>query len=557
MGKQTSGLDVKYCHGLKWTGSAVLPGRLKAWHNDHSMNRNTPESGGCRRRASITAGGSALRPSLEKHTGKRWLWAGMAVLLLAGHAHAVPDEPPAGEAVNSGMAGLMAPRTPEDFMVNEIESLQRILDSAEAALSKGILEAVQDTAPDIALQRFGKDLEMDRELLNTPEKTVLGHAIEMLQEKIEASQKNFKEKIRNSATVKAGYAELLTQNEALAVRLNELKARFDSLGERVKTAAIRAEELQMLYIEVRNFKGEEEARALMLKEADTRGGTGEAAPAQPPVKVDPLAGASKSDPFKNSLGMSFVPIPGTEVLFCIHETRSRDFAAFIADADRGYSMSGSNSDSWKNYKFQGVAVSRGAGEKAEQSAHPVSHVSWLDAVAFCQWLSKKEGNRYRLPTDREWSVAVGIPQEPPGAPKDLNSKITDVYPWRGRLSAAAVSGNYADTATSAKFGTNGVIKGYTDGFVTTAPVMAKKFPPNPLGLFDMGGNVWEWVTNCYDGMDPQGDDSDLKKHRTLRGGSWHFNDAGYLLSSTRLSEAPGLRSGLIGFRVVLMGGPNP
>jgi len=272
--------------------------------------------------------------------------------------------------------------------------------------------------------------------------------------------------------------------------------------------------------------------------------------------VDPRQPGQTEDPgataFTNSLGMKFVPVPGTEVLFCIHETRSRDFAAFMADRNRGYTMSGDDAEDWRTYEYKKVPVGRGAGEQAEQSNHPVANVSWLDAMAFCDWLSKKEGKIYRLPTDREWSVAVGIPQEGNGTPQALDSKIADVYPWGGSFVAASIQGNYADAAAEAKgTGVLGYINGYRDGFATTAPVMS--FAANEFGLYDMGGNLWEWCTGCYDGTDPAGKDRTLTDNRVVRGGSWFINDSAILLSSFRFFDPPSDRLDDSGFRVVVVG----
>jgi formylglycine-generating enzyme required for sulfatase activity len=264
-----------------------------------------------------------------------------------------------------------------------------------------------------------------------------------------------------------------------------------------------------------------------------------------------LGRASKSAPFTNSLGMKFVPVPGTEVLFCIHETRSRDYAAFMADRNRGYTMSGDSAANWRTGEVKQVPVGRGVGERAEQSNHPVASVSWLDAVAFCDWLSKKEGKTYRLPTDREWSVAVGIPQEGDGTPNALDSKIADVYPWGGSFVAAWIQGNYADAAAEAKGTAFGFIEGYRDGFATTAPVMS--FPANVLGLYDMGGNLFEWCAGCYNGTDAAGKDRSLSDSRVVRGGSWFHSDSAKLLSSYRNYVLPSLRFGNGGFRVVVVG----
>jgi len=116
------------------------------------------------------------------------------------------------------------------------------------------------------------------------------------------------------------------------------------------------------------------------------------APGAPPKPAN--VQATREQPFTNSLGMKFVPVPGTRMLMCIHETRRADYATYAAlhpEADA----------SWKKVIFDGQPV-------AMQDDEPVVNVSWDDAQAFCRWLSQKEGRRYRLPTDREWSIAVGI-----------------------------------------------------------------------------------------------------------------------------------------------------
>ena len=269
-----------------------------------------------------------------------------------------------------------------------------------------------------------------------------------------------------------------------------------------------------------------------------------------PSRAVPVPEAN-SKGFTNTLGMKFVPVPGTTVQFCIHETRSKDFAAFIADRNRGYTMNGSDADEWRELKFREVPVGRGAGETAEQSNHPVANVLWLDAVAFCEWLSKKEGKTYRLPTDAEWSLAVGL-REGAGTPEKLDGGVKDEYPWGGKFVASGISGNYADTTSSAKFGKDRTfIAGYRDGFATTAPVMS--FTANQHGLYDLGGNLWEWVAGCYDGADPGGKNKTLTSSRALRGGSWGDHVPAVLLSSRRIINDPRLRISFVGFRCVVVG----
>ncbi len=134
----------------------------------------------------------------------------------------------------------------------------------------------------------------------------------------------------------------------------------------------------------------------------------------------------------NSLGMRFVPIPETTVSFSIWETRVQDFQAFVRatryDATRGvYSIKntswGRNGNTWINTAFP------------QTPSHPVCSVSWVDAKAFCAWLSKKERaegritarQSYRLPHEQEWDKAVG------------NTK----YPWGNEWPPPREAGNYA------------------------------------------------------------------------------------------------------------------
>jgi formylglycine-generating enzyme required for sulfatase activity len=85
-----------------------------------------------------------------------------------------------------------------------------------------------------------------------------------------------------------------------------------------------------------------------------------------------------------------------------------------------------------------------------------------------------------------------------------------------------------------------MIEGYDDGIATTSPVGSYK--ANPLGIYDLSGNVWEWCEDFYDGQ---------SGNHVLRGGCWFFNESRYLLSSYRYCYPAGDRRDLIGFRCVL------
>jgi hypothetical protein len=240
-----------------------------------------------------------------------------------------------------------------------------------------------------------------------------------------------------------------------------------------------------------------------------------------PPKTEPKAVAKiPADAFVNTLGMPFVPVKGTEVAFCIWETRVKDYAAYAA-ANAGVD------GSWKSPGF------------SQTDTHPVVDVSWEDAQAFCEWLTKKEmaagkikaGQKYRLPTDAEWSVAVGLEQEKGGTPEEKDEGIKDVYPWGKEWPPPKGAGNYYKSLK-------------VDNFEYTSPVGS--FAANKLGLHDMGGNVWEW---CEDWYDPA-----AKADRVLRGASWEDRRPDRLLSSDRGGGTPGYRILYFGFRCVLVGG---
>jgi formylglycine-generating enzyme required for sulfatase activity len=200
--------------------------------------------------------------------------------------------------------------------------------------------------------------------------------------------------------------------------------------------------------------------------------------------------ATKDKPFTNTLGMKFVPVPGTKVLMCIHETRRQDYRVY-ADTVPGTDAT------WKAPVVDGKPLVQG-------EDHPVVHVSWDDATAFCQWLGKKEWLTYRLPTEHEWNLAVAIGVENPReiSPEELTQKITDIYPWPTPFLPVSIKQDGADRQrlrdeykqehfkAQAEGIKHGNYRGSEDGYEGTAPVMS--FLPNHLGIHDLGGNVWEW-----------------------------------------------------------------
>ncbi len=257
-------------------------------------------------------------------------------------------------------------------------------------------------------------------------------------------------------------------------------------------------------------------------------------PSPEELAVKAFQGATKEQPWENTLGMRFVPVAGTEVLFSVWDTRLQDFQAFVQAT--GYDATeGMYSLDYLGWKHRG----------------PVVGISWDDAQAFCKWLTEKEhttgrlpGDKfYRLPTDAEWSTAVGLPTENGATPKDKGGKMEEVYPWGKQWPPPRGAGNYF--GEEANIGSEGRgIKSYNDGFLRTSPVGS--FSANRYGLYDMGGNVWQWCDDWYDKN---------QQTRVLRGGSWDSYVSDLLRSSYRDFGIPSLRNFTIGFRCVVGSAP--
>jgi len=172
----------------------------------------------------------------------------------------------------------------------------------------------------------------------------------------------------------------------------------------------------------------------------------------------------------------------------------------------------------------------------QTDAHPVVHVSWNDAQAYCKWLSQKEGKTYRLPTEAEWEYSC-------------RAGSTTTYQCGNDPEGLAQVGNVADASSRKQLNVPTIAA--DDGSVFTAPV--GKYQANAWGLHDLHGNVHEWCVDGY-GDYPPGTVTNPAgpseaSHRVIRGGSWSSLPQG-CRSASRVRYAPELRAGFLGFRVV-------
>lgn len=174
--------------------------------------------------------------------------------------------------------------------------------------------------------------------------------------------------------------------------------------------------------------------------------------------------------------------------------------------------------------------------------HPVVCVQWADAVAYAAWLSNKSGQKYRLLTDAEfeWLLRAGTTTVRWwGDGRDQACDYANV----SDLTKAGIQKLPSDSATTFQC---------KDGYAFTAPVGS--FKPNPFGVYDVFGNAWEWVQDCfaktYDGAPANGsarEDGDCSE-RVIRGGAWHA-DPWYIRSAKHDWAPPELNTARVGFRL--------
>jgi formylglycine-generating enzyme required for sulfatase activity/serine/threonine protein kinase/Flp pilus assembly protein TadD len=236
----------------------------------------------------------------------------------------------------------------------------------------------------------------------------------------------------------------------------------------------------------------------------------------------------------------------------VHEVTVGQFRKFVEDRgykteaekdDRGgfgFNESTGRFESGKQYTWKNPGF-------AQTDLHPVVNVSWNDAVAFCEWLSRKENARSRLPTEAEWEYAC-------------RAGTTTWYSSGSDPESLAQVGNVADATLKAKRLSDLAHSTYIngrDGYVFTAP--AGQFQANDFGLYDMHGNVWEWCADWYDKDyyvgspvdDPKGPSSG--SDRVGRGGGYCSRPGGGRpgggRSSGRNGGSPEDRRLNLGFRV--------
>ena len=146
-----------------------------------------------------------------------------------------------------------------------------------------------------------------------------------------------------------------------------------------------------------------------------------------------------------------------------------------------------------------------------KGSRPIMNITYDDALAYVAWLSKHTGKAYQIPSEAVWSYAA-------------HAGTATAYPWGDDIG----SNNANCRQCGSKWGGDG-----------SAPVAS--FAPNPFGLYDMNGNVWEWTSDCWDAKEPG------CRHHVIRGGAWYYlppmskTDARARFSTQEWSYTLGLR----------------
>ncbi len=167
--------------------------------------------------------------------------------------------------------------------------------------------------------------------------------------------------------------------------------------------------------------------------------------------------------------------------------------------------------------------------------HPVAGATWYGAASYCDWRDA------RLPTEAEWELAASWDNE--------NSKKF-LYPWGDEFDGSAL--NYCDINCEETQASSEI----DDGFALTAPVGSYDNGRSPVGAYDMGGNVWEWVNDWYGddyyGQSPEAnpDGPEEGDSKVVRGGSW-IDTGNFATTSVRFPAPPAESGNSIGFRCAI------
>ena len=251
----------------------------------------------------------------------------------------------------------------------------------------------------------------------------------------------------------------------------------------------------------------------------------------------PARGLCAEKAFINSIGMEFVLIPAGAFMMGSppeEPSRNKDEVQHQVTISKPLYMQATEVTlkQWRalmGKRFFGLFKRRGKGNK------PIVKVSWFDCVDFIKKLNALNEGIYRLPTEAEWEYASRAGSQ-------------EAYSWGKDIDCTKAM--YSNNTVKSEDCLDYV---RSRGLATDSPAPVKSYPPNAWGLYDMHGNVWEWVQDWYGGypptavVDPQGVETGTERVR--RGGSW-FKYGRACRSANRNFAHPATKHNTLGFRVV-------
>ncbi len=221
------------------------------------------------------------------------------------------------------------------------------------------------------------------------------------------------------------------------------------------------------------------------------------------------------------------------------EVTRGQYAAFVAET--GYA-GGSICETYENDDWEKRSGRNWRDPAYRQGDNdPVVCMGWHDATGYVEWLARKTGKPYRLPSEAEWEYMT-------------RAGTTTARFWGEDSAGACRYANVHDATSKSVNGFSVEAHDCDDGVAQTAPV--GRYQPNAFGVHDTLGNVWEWTADCwnesYTGAPADGSTWTTGEcdRRVLRGASWVFRPA-YVRSARRGADPPDYRSNGNGFRVAL------
>lgn len=423
--------------------------------------------------------------------------------------------------------------TPEDSNALDVYRKVRTLDPDNALAQKG-LEQIQRSYLDQALAAAAQDdfSGSDRLLAEAARVTPDSQGLLDTRTRVEGLRRQQAESVMAQArsALDAGNADLAEQLARRALAISADLPGIDEFNDRLRNARLYA-----------NFRPGQ----IVIDPFLDRSGTA------PPLVIVPTGSFRMGSPdSENGHRLSEEPQREVEITvgFALGQTevtvgQFREFvraSGYVTQAEKLGTSSAYDENTGRMSDVSGITWQEDYRGKRADDALPVVHLTWNDATTYISWLSARTGKKYRLPSETEFEYA-------------LRAGRAMRYPWGdGDPSKPIANVTGAGDRSSSHRTWSRAFPRYNDGFWGPAPV--RSFPANAYGLFDIDGNVSEWVEDCWhDNYVRAPHDSRAWvnpgcERRVVRGGSWG-SDPDQVRSAFRLSAMVETRSARVGFRV--------